>query len=410
MSTTPKMTVVEGGRADDQVAPPDAEAADELTLSVTVITPFGGGSEDATRRHVFNYHRVRHIVEDAIKVVREDAAGELSQIRYKVGICLARSGNISLRALTKLARSNIVVALLSEHNVNVIYELGIRNLHRPETIILVNRIMAQEGREPIPVYLKESAYNLFSDPCDGICEAIDAHQPTLDWQTKALAPEVTAAMDETDRDLRDTLQQSFQELVDNPPRWLESMNEMARNRHPEGFLQGWSTYLPTSIVRINWKRRSDDLSYRPEDMDGAPVVADANYLFRRIFHIENLNLGPDYTSDITFDRLMHRIQPFITPQDYEDFLSEQVQLMNWIVLGNGHATAYVPLRFKEDSQEAEAKLHPNQDIRGKVYLPCLTAKSTVGDPEHPHSTYLLISFVEQFWPTDHPMHPNNRDR
>ena len=410
MSTTPKMTVVEGGKSSDVTPLAEPVPQEETTLSVTVITPFGGISDDATRRHVFNYHRVKYLVENAIKVVREDAAGDLGQIRYKVGICLARSGNISLRALTKLARSNVVVALLSEHNVNVIYELGIRNLHRPETIILVNRQLAEQGREPIPVYLKESAYNLFGDACDTICQAVDAHQPNLDWQTTALAPEVTQAIDTADRDLRDTLEQAFQELVDNPPRWLESMNEMARNRHPEGFLQGWSTYLPTSIVRINWKRRSDDLSYRPEDMDGAPVVADANYLFRRIFHIENLNLGPDYTSDITFERLMNRIQPFIAPQDYADFLAEQGQLMNWIVLGNGHATAYVPLRFKDDTQDEDAVLHPNQDIRGKVYLPCLTAKSTVGDPEHPHSTYLLISFVEQFWPTDHPMHPNNRDK
>lgn len=407
MSTTSNMTVIDGGKA----AEPGADTATEeiVTLSVTVITPFGGSSDEDTRRHVVNYHRVRHLIENAIEVIREDTSGTVGRLRYKVGICLARSGNISLRALTRLARSNIVVALLSEHNVNVIYELGIRNLHRPETIILVNRELAREGRAPIPVYLRESAYNLFGDSSDVIAEAVKTHQPSLDWQSTKLVPELAHVIESGDGELRETLQHAFQELVDNPPRWLESMNEMARNRHPEGFLQGWSTYLPTSIVRIDWKRRSDDLSYRPEDMDGAPVVADANYLFRRIFHIENLNLGPDYTSDITFERLMNRIQPFIAPEDFEDFLTEQAQLMNWIVLGNGHATAYVPLRFRAEGPETGEALHPNKDIRGKVYLPCLTAKKTIGDPEYPHSTYLIISFVEQFWPTDHPNHPNNRE-
>lgn len=407
MSTTPKMTVVEGGRSDDPAVVPDVQ--EPLTLSVTVITPFGGTSDDAVQRHVVNYQRVKHLIENIIHVVREDAEGNINQIHYKVGICLARSGNISLKALTRLARSNVVVAVLSEYNVNVIYELGIRNLHRPETIMLVNRELAEQGREPIPVYLKESAYNVFSEPDETILQAFAEHQENVDWQTSTLVPEVAGAINVADRELRDTLQQSFQELVDNPPRWLESMNEMARNRHPDGFLQGWSTYLPTSIVRITWKRRSDDLSYRADDMDGAPVVADANYLFRRIFHIENLNLGPDYTSDITFERLMHRIRPYVTDEDYTDFLTEQAQLMKWIVLDNGHASADVPLRFKAPGQDEETQLHPNKDIRGKVYLPCLTAKTTIGDPEHPHTTYLIISFVEQFWPTDHPNHPNNKD-
>ena len=114
-----------------------------------------------------------------------------------------------------------------------------------------------------------------------------------------------------------------------------------------------------------------------------------------------------YASDITFERLMLRIQPFVAELMTSCGLSspEQAQLMKWIVLGNGHAVADVPLRFREATDGGDDHLHPNKDIRGKIYLPCLTAKTTVGDPEHPHSTYLIISFVEQFWPTDHPMHP-----
>ena len=386
------------------------DTSDQITLSVTVITPFGGTSDTSVRRHVINYQRVRHLIENSINVVRHDAGGTAVPLKYNVGICLALAGNIPLRALTRLARSNVVVALLSEHNVNVIYELGIRNLHRPETIMLVNRELADDGREPIPVYLKESAYNVFSDADETITAAFDAHQADVDWQTTQLTPEAATAIDAADRDLRETLEQSFQELVDNPPRWPQTMNEVARNRHPDGFLQGWSTYLPTSIVRIDWKRRSDNLSYHPDDMDGAPVVADANYLFRQIFHIENVNLGPDYPSDVTFENLMSRIEPYVDERDYTDFLTEQAQLLKWIVFDNGQASAEVPLRFKGTGNGDDGALHPNKEIRGKVYLPCLTAKTTIGDPEHPHTTYLLVSFIEQFWPTDHPEHPGNRAR
>lgn len=401
------MTVVEGGKADAAAEQPVEREC--LTLSVTVITPFGGGSHAASQRHIINYHRVKHLIEQTLRIERLNCHGDDCDIRYKVGICLARSGNISREALTKLAKSNIVIAMLSDHNVNVIYELGIRNMHRPETLLLLNRQLPQDGSEPIPVYLKESAFNLFSDPHDDVVAAVSACESKLDWKTETLEPALARTIERCDVELKHTLERSLQELVDNPPRWLQSMNEIARDRHPDGFLHGWSTYLPTSVVRIDWKRRSDDLSYRGEDMDHPPMVADANYLFRRIFHIENLDMGPDVASDITFERLMLRIQPFVAEHDYADFLAEQAQLMKWIVLGNGHAVAEVPLRFKADGLDDEDRLHPNKDIRGKIYLPCLTAKTTVGDTDHPHSTYLIISFVEQFWPTDHPQHPKNRD-
>ena len=297
MSTTPKMTVVEGGKSDNPAQEP--EQVEELTLSVTVITPFGGSSEASTRRHVINYHRVKHLIENTIRVFREEATAVSAGSATRSASAWRGRAISASRRSPSWPSSNVVVALLSDHNVNVIYELGIRNMHRPETLLLLNKEVAQDGSEPIPVYLKESAFNLFVRPrCGHSATRSRARgaQSRLEngpgWNRKLGADHRFGGPGAA----RHTLERSLQELVDKPPRWL-AVHERTGPGPASGRVsarlvdlssdQRWCgstgsgarTICPTA-ARI-WTAR--------------PMVADANYLFRRIFHIENLDHGPGCT-------------------------------------------------------------------------------------------------------------------
>ena len=130
-----------------------------------------------------------------------------------------------------------------------------------------------------------------------------------------------------------------------------------------------------------------------------PIVRDANDEFKNIFCInQNTQFPSQGPNKVTYGMLMDSIRPFIGDDNLAAFNKDQMQLTENLIFGSTMTTAQVPLRM-EDS-------HPNVNVRGKVYLPCLVAKHTVGDTDKAHTTYFIISFVERFWPHDHPNNPH----
>ena len=57
------------------------------------------------------------------------------------------------------------------------------------------------------------------------------------------------------------------------------------------------------------------------------------------------------------------------------------------------AKAKIPLDFRSGQER-----HPDPEFRNKVYLPVLISKKVVGVRASPHTTYYIITYIEDFFP------------
>jgi len=376
-----------------------------IKASITVLTSFG--SNDPVREHLFqlDYHRIKHIIEEKISVY---SPGHSEQIEYTVEICNIRAGGISERALEKITTANIVIAILGERNINVIFEIAIRLFYNPVTILFY-RDSEGEGDDSArnyffqhkPIYLDNFAIHALPPADENLKKVATEVSSQFNWFTPGIPEKLKTAIDVTDQYMITLLGQCLQEIESEAINVPRDMSELTERRRPEGFIKGWDVMIPTSVIQIKWKKRSERFRYLPTDMVDTeqPIVRDANDEFKNIFCInQNTQFPSQGPNKVTYGMLMDSIRPFIGDDNLAAFNKDQMQLTENLIFGSTMTTAQVPLRM-EDS-------HPNVNVRGKVYLPCLVAKHTVGDTDKAHTTYFIISFVERFWPYDHPNNPH----
>jgi len=167
--------------------------------------------------------------------------------------------------------------------------------------------------------------------------------------------------------------------------------DLVHDLDPGLLLGRWIKYTPISIVRIKWNRKSGDFAYLPEDMDGPPIICSANDQFRYLFNMADEIPDPNGDRPLTSQGQLDRITPYLRKGNLEELTRDQTRLFDPIFLGDGFGQAEVPLETTAD--------HPRDGYKNKVLLPCMIGKRTVGDnTDAPHITYMLISFVEDFWP------------
>lgn len=385
-----------GGAAEPAAVAP-------IKASITVLTSFG--SNDPEREHLFqlDYHRIKHIIEHKLTVY---SAGHAEPIDYTVEICNIRAGGISERALEKITTANVVIAILGERNINVIFEIAIRLFYNPVTILFYRDAEGDDNAarnyffQHKPIYLDNFAIHALPPADDNLKKVAAETSAQFNWFTPSIPEKLQTAIDVTDQHMTTLLGQCLQEIETEAINVPRDMSELTERRRPEGFIKGWDVMIPTSVIQIKWKKRSERFKYLPTDMVDIeqPIVRDANDEFKNIFCInQNTQFPSQGPNKVTYSMLMDSIKPFVSDENLEAFNSDQMQLTENLIFGSTMTTARVPLRM-EDS-------HPNVNIRGKVYLPCLVAKHTVGDTDKAHTTYFIISFVERFWPHDHPNNP-----
>ena len=385
----------------------EAEPADDsIRASITVLTSFG--SNDPEREHSFqlDYHRIKHIIENKITVM---APGRSDPIHYNVEICNIRAGGISERALEKITKANIVVAILGERNINVIFEIAIRLFYNP-VAILFYRDSEDEGEslrgqffQHKPIYLDNFAIHALPPADDNLKKVATEVASQFNWFTPGIPEKLATAVDVTDQHFITLLGQCLQEIENEAINVPRDMSELTERRRPEGFIKGWDVMLPTSVIQIKWKKRAERFRYHPTDMVDAeqPIVRDANDEFKNIFCInQNTQFPSQGPNKVTYQMLMDSIEPFVSDENLNAFNEDQARLSENLIFGSTMTSAEVPLRMEDN--------HPNVNIRGKVYLPCLMAKHTVGDTDKAHTTYFIISFVERFWPHDDPDNPRQK--
>jgi hypothetical protein len=178
------------------------------------------------------------------------------------------------------------------------------------------------------------------------------------------------------------------ELSDEPP-------------DPVEMLHGWSTHYPASVVKVGWKKKSDQNTYLPEDIIGVPIVCAINDSFAHLFDYGPGDFpSPDGPSPATSESLLQRIERYVLPDHLRKLKKDQAEVVQRIVFEERNSYARVPLQFNE--------LHPSYP--NALFLPCLISKRVVGSQTGEHKTYLVISYVRDFWPVDHPKNPYYQDR
>ena len=98
-----------------------------------MVTGFGSGQPQSERQAILDVMRIKYLVENKIDVLPQGRpAGR--RISYDVNVFRARTGYIPEDGLTHIDTADVLLALITEQNVNVIYELAIRNLLRDEVL------------------------------------------------------------------------------------------------------------------------------------------------------------------------------------------------------------------------------------------------------------------------------------
>ena len=167
--------------------------------------------------------------------------------------------------------------------------------------------------------------------------------------------------------------------------------DIAKAGDPKYLTETWQTTLPTSVIRVQWRKKSGILAYLDKDMVGEPVAYVINPTFANFYNF-NYNEFPDPDGDnpVTVDYLLDRVKQYVV--DGENHISkikkDQAEVAQKIIFEGSDASARVPFTFNDK--------HPY--FPNSQYLPCLMSKSTVGDTNGPHITYLGIMYVRVNFP------------
>ena len=369
----------------DQIQNTEAQAG--IKRQVVVVTGFGGENRDVVRRAILNVMHVKYLVESRIKVTQQGGAPNNS-LSYNVGVFRAPVGNIAEDALEAIDSADVLIALITEQNINVIFEIAVRNLLHDEFLILLRG----DAMKILPIYLHNMAHIEYetsgSDQDEKtIQKQIDsiatAPLPTLDWNALDKIPEELAnAINLHGRRLESDLQKALQTIEDGPPRRPAFLRNLVKDLDPGRLLSSWITYLPYSVLRIRWKHRSGD-HYSVEDLQGDIIVYSANEAYLRLFDMATEFPDPDGVNALTFGELMTQINDYVDRRHMDKFKTDQKEATEKIIFEGRFATVQVPLRFNRRHPH-----HPNSN-----YLPHLVAKRIVGDIGAPHSMFILITFI-----------------
>lgn len=273
-------------------------------------------------------------------------------------------------------------------NVNVIYELAVRNLLKDEPILVLD----ESEKEALPVYLQSTAYINYTHPSSRKMnlkiEALAADDDVAipNWKRLERIPDqLKDAIDKSQNDyfaseIQDALQKTEQPC--HPPTFLR---KHVTDLDPGKILQSWITYCPFSV----WGRKASQFGYDAADMIGEPVVYTANDDYIKLFGL-NLEGVPDANGPnaLILEQMLQRLGNYIEPSNYQGFMEDQTRLSEQIIFNDGDGQATVPVQFNGN--------HPADQFRKHAYLPGLIGKRIVGDAQSPHVVFLAIAFIKNF--------------
>ena len=366
-----------------------------FTKKVAVMMSFGGDDhgdqseearETARRRATLDFMRIRYLVENKVSVKTRGAGEDVVHVvkAYNLNV-----GDVAPKVIKAIAEADIVIGLLTERNVNVVFELAVRNMLKDEMLLLVKG----DPDELVPIYLQGWARIRYDqmdakdviDQIETLARAthprIDLYSPIPDTLVEAMEPQEDRLGVELERALQDIELANFQRRPDH-------ILDLAKYLDPGRMLAAWTTYYPYSVVRIRWRKRSGR-SYRPEDMDGPAVVYSANDEFMSLYNRAGRLPCADGADALTAADLLLGLSHDEIVDNLDEFVRDNDRVAERIIFADGFAWSRVPLRLNQN--------HPIAQYRKTAYLPNMVGKRIIGAPERPHAAYYLVMYtpVEQ---------------
>ncbi len=340
--------------------------------NVVVVMPFGGENLVERRRAILNFKRLEYLVHSRCKVTSADSASKPDYVAYGVQVARTAMDDISDLALRQIQNADILIALVTESNLNVIYEVAYRRA-KDRTVVLV-----VDSPDYLPLYLKGLGRQNWKQ--DEVLQRIDKmandHLPDLPDFAVGIPNDLKTDIDRFDGELEKGLQDALQEIeAEFKPEPIQSVQYL------RGIVSNeTSSFYPCSIVEVAFSKGSEFAN--PEN---PAVVCDFDDAFSRLYGYAS-KTAADRDRPLNLTKLMGRIEKFLDKSRWDEFLQEQVELMNTVVKEYGYTRVKVPLQFNEK--------HPRVEYRGASFLPCLIAQVTDGSQEEPHKMYLLIVYIE----------------
>ena len=344
--------------------------------NVVVVMPFGRPGAERRKAHL-NFRRLKYNIEEKCQVVPAGSRTTGMRVAYDVEVARTATGEIPRQALLKIYKADILIALLSERNPTVTYELGYRRAHEETPVILM-----VDSKEDLPVYESAVAYQEWRQ--DDVLAQIDSIAgndfPPLDDFKIDIPGALKDVIDAKDDGLITSLQLALQEIentfVEPSPDPVQKLRGMLSN----SILR----FYPFSVVEVSFSKNGEF-----KDPNAPARVVDFDEDFSRLYGYGG-RLAALQDRPLTLGRLLKRLEGFSDTDDWTRFLEEQVKLTETVVKNYGFARANVPLRINNS--------HPDGQFRGKSFLPCMAAEAIDRDDrddgDGPHRMYLLIEYIE----------------
>lgn len=334
--------------------------------------PFGGGDIER-RRAILNFSRLRYIIENHCDVVPHGPC-ESKRRRYEVAVARTLVDDIPKNALAAIDKADILIALLSERNHTVAYELGFRRAREREK----SAILVGDSRENFPIYESKVEYlnwtqaNVFAE----IDRIVDAKYPVLPDFRAEIPETLKQVIDAEDGRLIKELQLSLQEIEN---KIIEPSSDPVQKLL--GTLSDRvNRFYPCSVVEVKFSARSEF----EDPAEPASVIA-FDPAFSSLYGYGS-KMAAERDTPFTLDRLLKRIERFSDPNDWEEFMQEQIELTATVIKDYGHVRVTVPIKINAS--------HPDGRYKSRWFLPCMIGQVIEGSLSGAHRMYLLIAYIE----------------
>ena len=121
--------------------------------NVLILMPFRSGVHEGETASYLEKIRIKHIVEKLVKIKSKFHADTF--IQYEANIINIGAGDIEEVVQDKFETTDLFIALLSQSNINVIYEVAILNVLQQNLILLKEEDISERNT---PVYLRRYGY------------------------------------------------------------------------------------------------------------------------------------------------------------------------------------------------------------------------------------------------------------